>query len=79
MKKIYTENGIIKIDNIDRSPATDDFVIFETYLKAIKVSDFNSLTKHQKEKIFREYQCFCAYMKVNYESPRNYGLRGLFG
>ncbi len=79
MKKIITKNGTIFSEKVDRSPATDDYVVFATYLNAIGVQDFSALSRYHREKIFREYQCFCAYLNVNYESPKKYGLRGLFG
>lgn len=39
---------------------------------------FNELTWEQKGKLFRRYQVDCAKNGIDYESPKNYGVRGLF-
>ena len=45
----------------------------------LRNSSFEELRSGEKEKLFREYQCFCARNGYAYESPKVYGLRGLFG
>lgn len=64
-KKIYTYERDIRYS----------FYVF-LFLRNL---DYENLRSGEKERLFKEYQCYCARYGYAYESPELYGVRGLFG
>lgn len=79
MRKLKYFNGKWFYEKIGRK-TNGEVLSFSTWLSALaEATELPALTTYNLNRLFCRYQCECARLGIEFESPTMYGLKGLFG